>query len=51
MNWALVVMMCTRFCEPQYVELTPTKATCVAKLEATKGRFSTNNKCVPVVKE
>lgn len=46
--WALVTMVCVRFCQPQYVELYPTKEACiaVAKVETitTRGQY-----CVPAV--
>ena len=50
MNWALVFLMCTRWCEPQYVELYPTKEACVAKLSPDKFMTTKNIYCVPVAK-
>jgi hypothetical protein len=53
MTWALVTMMCLRMCQPQYVELYPTKEACVAVMKP--GTFSTQGQycipAVPIVKE
>ena len=53
MTWALVIMICVRFCQPQYVELYSTKEACVAVMKAetftSRGQY-----CIPaapVVKE
>lgn len=50
MTWALVVMVCSRFCTPQYVEIYPTKAACEAKVQPG-GLFKTQSGyCVPTTK-
>jgi len=51
MTWALVFMMCTRWCTPQYVELYPDKASCMAKVPPKSNWLSENNiSCVPIAK-
>lgn len=49
MTWALIVMVCTRWCTPQYVELYPTRTACTAQINNPKGAFSKDTHyCVPV---
>lgn len=50
MNWALVFMICTRVCIPQYVELYSSKEACHAKLPAEKILSNDRAYCVPVAK-
>lgn len=53
MNWALLVMVCARVCEPQYVELFETKAECAkAKPADTSpwGKAGSKHYCIPVAK-
>ena len=48
MNWALIVVVCMRWCEPQYVELYPTRQACVAKLVKPERWKQTSYYCAPV---
>lgn len=51
MTWALILMVCQRNCIPNYVEVYPTKAECVAKVDKDKSIFySPRSYCVPIVK-
>lgn len=53
MNWALLVMVCARWCEPQYVELFESKAECAKAKPADTKLFSTAGEkhyCIPAAK-
>lgn len=47
MTWALVTMICVRFCQPQYVELYPSKEACMSAVKADGSRKDYH--CVPAV--
>lgn len=50
MTWALIIMLCSRVCYPQYVELYPTKAACEAKVKPGSWTQVQTTYCVPIVK-
>lgn len=51
-EWALIIMMCGRFCVPQYVEVYATKSACEVNIAKPTGVFSREDRyCVPVVKK
>ena len=51
-EWILITMLCTRNCVPQYAEIYPSKALCMAKVTKTNPVWSLpENYCIPLVKE
>lgn len=51
MTWALIIMTCTRYCTPTYVEAYQTKAECVTKVDKNTSVFVTpKSYCVPIIK-
>ena len=50
MTWALIIMLCSRVCYPQYVELYPTKAACEAKVKPGGWAETIRSYCVPTTK-
>ena len=50
MTWALIIMLCSRGCYPQYVELYPTKAACETKVKPGGWAETTRSYCVPTTK-
>jgi hypothetical protein len=52
MNWALIVMICGRFCYPQYVELYTTQQECTQQIKTPSSSWMTQTHyCVPVAKK
>jgi hypothetical protein len=49
-EWALIVLLCSRFCVPQYVEIYASKTACESNLNTTSGTFRQERYCAPVVK-
>lgn len=50
MTWALIMMICTRVCTPQYVELYESKAACEAKKPKYGWFESKDTYCAPIAK-
>ena len=50
MTWALVFILCSRVCTPQYVELYTTKAACEAKMPSNEWYATKRGYCIPVAK-
>lgn len=48
MNWVLVVMMCSRYCTPQYAELYPTRAACEQNIKNHSTWTNRGDYCIPV---
>lgn len=49
-EWALIVMLCSRFCVPQYVEIYQTKSACESNLNTVSTSFRQERYCAPVIK-
>lgn len=51
-EWVLVVMLCTRNCQPSQAQIFPTKKECIARIEQPEGVFTRpSHYCVPLIKE
>lgn len=51
MTWALITMLCTRFCQPQYVELYTTRDQCQQQMKPQSNWGQQTQYCVPVAKK
>jgi hypothetical protein len=52
MTWALIIMICQRACVPQFVEVHPTRAACIEKVDKDTSVFhNPRSYCVPIIKE
>ena len=50
-EWALIIMMCSRTCVPQYVEVYPNKVACEVNLgKQTSTWVRADSYCAPIVK-
>jgi hypothetical protein len=49
-EWILVIMMCSRNCQPQYAEIYPTKETCIAKVTPSSNWELPKQYCIPLIK-
>ena len=51
-EWVLITMICMRNCAPDYAEVFPTKAACMARVTKPESHFSLpTHYCVPKVKD
>ena len=51
MSWALIVMICSRLCQPQYVEVYQTREQCTQQIKQP-GTFGYQTQyCVPIAKK
>lgn len=50
-EWALIFMMCSRMCEPQYALVLPSKAACEARMQEPRWWGAKTTYCVPILKE
>jgi len=51
-EWVLIVMMCSRWCTPQYAVVYPTKEACVAQIPEPVSNWKLPTRyCVPLIKE
>ena len=50
MTWALVVMMCSRLCYPQYVELYASRDSCLQQIKSPGPLGWQTHYCVPIAK-
>jgi hypothetical protein len=50
-EWVLVMMICSRQCQPQYAAVFPSKAECVSKITDAGSNWSLPKQyCVPLIK-
>lgn len=50
-EWALIIMLCSRTCVPQYVEVYPNKVSCEVNLgKQTSNWVRADSYCAPIVK-
>ena len=51
-EWILVLMLCTRNCQPQYAEIYPTKEACQAKIVKPESAWSLpTTYCIPLIRK